>query len=63
LKTPEKEKQALSAGGLHLHPTMLPLYFLSYLLINPIYTHMFCLVSSMWECKDQGLLKTPFCHQ
>jgi hypothetical protein len=41
-------------------PTMLPLYFLSQLLINPIYTHIFCLDSSMLEHKNQGLLKTPF---
>jgi hypothetical protein len=43
-----------------LYPFVFP--FLTFL-INPIYTHVFCLDSSLWKCKYQGLLKTLFCCQ
>jgi hypothetical protein len=52
----QAEDNTLSAGGLHLHPTLLPLYF-PFLTFNK--PHLFILL----EHKNQGLLKTLLCHQ
>jgi hypothetical protein len=61
LKTPEKEKHALSlpADSTCIPPCSLCI-FLPLTFNKPIYTHAFCLDSSTPEHKNQGLLKTPF---